>query len=175
MILTTALSLIKFIPDVIGLFDNKRGAKAKSALETVGNIAESITGKKDDEAIKALSSDPNLAYEFKLAVMADSHVQEQMEIEDRKDARSSYKVNHEQVDKVADHIMKYNLVLVFLLVIINVIAVFNLKEDAALLAVVSNFIGIVIHALLNERQSVTAFFFGSSIGSKTKDQNKPAS
>ena len=64
--------------------------------------------------------------------------------------------------------MKYNLVIVFLLVIINVIAVWYLKNDAAVLAIISNFIGITLGALLNERQAVINFFFGSSMGSKNK-------
>ena len=164
----TVLGLVKYVPDLVGLFSKKRGKDAQKVIDTVGGIAESVTGKKGKDAEKAIAENPELAYKFQLAVMADSHVQDQLALEDMKSARDMYKVNPEQASKVAEHIMKYNLVLVFILVVINVLAVVHLKEDAAVLAIISNFIGIVLHALLNERQSVTGFFFGSSLGSKMK-------
>lgn len=166
--LATALGLIKFVPDIIGLFDSKKGSAAKGISDKVVGIAESITGKQGNESISALDGDPELAYKFRVAVMADSHVKEQMQLDNTNAARDMYKVNPEQASKVAENIMKYNLVIVFLLVIINVIAVNHLKDDAAILAIVSNFIGIVMMALLQERQAVVNFFFGSSMGSKNK-------
>ena len=166
--LSVALSLIKFVPDLIGMFDKKKGKQAQDIAATVTNVAETITGKKGEDAVTAINADPALAYKFQLAVMADSHVQEQMELDNTNAARDMYKVNPEQASKVATNIMKYNLVIVFLLVIINVLAVMNLQDNAAVLAIVSNFIGIVMMALLQERQAVVNFFFGSSMGSKNK-------
>lgn len=164
----TILGLVKFVPDLIGMFDKKKGEQAQKISETVGAVAEAVTGKKGDDAAKAIHADPALAYKFQLAVMADSHVKEQMDLDNTKSAREMYKVNPEQASKVANNIMKYNLVIVFLLVIINVLAVNHLKDNAAVLAIVSNFIGLVLGALLNERQAVVNFFFGSSMGSKNK-------
>jgi len=165
------LGLIKFVPDIIGMFDTKKGQQAKKISETVGKVAEAVTGKTGQDAVSAIEKDPALAYKFKLAVMANSHVQEQMDLDNTKSARDMYKVNPEQASKVANNIMKYNLVIVFLLVIINVLAVMQLKDDAAVLAIVSNFIGIVMMALLQERQAVVNFFFGSSMGSKNKTKD----
>ena len=162
------LALAQFVPDIIGLLNPKRGKKAKAAMETVANVAEALTGKKGDEAIAAIAADPNLALEFKLAVMADSHVEEQLEAEDRASARDSYKVHHEQADRVAQSVMKWNLVIIFLLVIINVVAVYVLKGEGEIIAIISGAIGIVTGQLLNERHSITSFFFGSSLGSKMK-------
>tara|TARA_R110000744_G_scaffold354005_1_gene460381 strand:+ start:1192 stop:1701 length:510 start_codon:yes stop_codon:yes gene_type:complete len=166
--LSVALGLIKFVPDLIGMFDKKKGKQAQDIAATVTNVAETITGKKGEDAVTAINADPALAYKFQIAVMADSHVQEQMELDNTNAARDMYKVNPEQASKVANNIMKYNLVIVFLLVVINVFAVMYLKDDAAVLAIVSNFIGIVMMALLQERQAVVNFFFGSSMGSKNK-------
>lgn len=166
------LALAQFVPDLIGLFNPKRGKKAKSAIEAVGKVAEAITGKKGDEAVNAISSDPKLAFDFKLAVMADSHVEEQLEVEDRKSARDAYKVHHEQADKVAQSVMSWNLWIILLLVLINVGAVWFLKDEGEIIAIVSGSIGIVIGQLLNERQSITSFFFGSSLGSKMKNHSK---
>jgi hypothetical protein len=162
------LGLIKFVPDLIGMFDSKKGEQAKKISETVGRVAEAVTGKTGQDAVSAIEQDPSLAYKFKLAVMADSHVVEQMNLDNTKSARDMYKVSPEQAAKVADNIMKYNLVIVFLLVVINVGSVVGLRNHAAVLAIVSNFIGIVMMALLSERQAVVNFFFGSSMGSKNK-------
>ena len=167
----TILGLVKFVPDLIGMFDSKKGEQAKKISETVGKVAEAVTGKSGQDAVNAIEQDPALAYRFKLAVMADSHVVEQMNLDNTKSARDMYKVHPDQAAKIANNIMKYNLIIVFLLVIINVGAVTFLKDDAAVLAIVSNFIGIVLHALLNERQSVVNFFYGSSMGSKNKNKD----
>jgi len=163
------IGLVKFIPDLIGLFDKKRGKKAQDVIGAVGKIAESVTGKQGHSAVEALENNPDLVYKFQLAVMADEHVQDQMRLEDLKTAREMYQVNPQQANKIAEHIMRYNLILVFILVVINVISVMYLKDSAAVLAIISNFIGIALNALLNERQAVTGFYFGSSLGSKMKD------
>jgi len=171
MDLISAIGLAKFVPDVIGLFSSKRGKGAAKAISVVGGIAEALTGKKGDAAVDAIASSPEMAYKFKVAVMANSHIQSQIELEDRKDARRMYAINPEQIDKVAANILSYNIPVVFLLVIINVLVVYYFKESAPLIAIISNFIGIVMHALLSERQALVSFCLGSSIGSKMK--NKP--
>lgn len=174
MIFGTALALAKFIPDVIGLFDSKKGAKAKEAAEAVENVAAAITGKTGDDAVRAIEADPELAYKFKTAVMADSHISEQLQAEDLKSAREAYKIHHEQADNVAKSIMSRNLPTIFVLVLINVVSVGGAKYfdlPGEVLAIISNMIGIVIGQLLNERQSVVGFFFGSSLGSKMKTKS----
>lgn len=168
-----AMSLLKYVPDVIGLFDSKKGEKAQEAMSAVEKVAEAITGKKGDEAVTAIAEDPELAYKFKIAVMADSHISEQLRAADIKSARDSYKVHHEQADKVAQSIMAKNLPTIFILVLVNVASVcgakyFNMPGEV--LAIISNLIGIVIGQLLAERQSVVGFFFGSSLGSKMKNK-----
>tara|TARA_R110000851_G_C12738608_1_gene530588 strand:- start:227 stop:391 length:165 start_codon:yes stop_codon:yes gene_type:complete len=47
----TVLGLIKYVPDLIGLFDSKKGEQAKKISETVGKIAETVTGKAGHEAV----------------------------------------------------------------------------------------------------------------------------
>ena len=173
MAIATALALVKFIPDIIGLFSHKRGSQAKIAMEAVASVAEAVTGKSGDDAVKAISESPELALEFKIAVMADSHISEQMQADEMKDARGAYKVHHEQADKVAESIMSKNLITIFVLVLVNIASIavakyFNLPGE--ILAIISNLIGIVIGQLLSERQSVVGFFFGSSLGSKMKNK-----
>ncbi|MEH8140059.1 hypothetical protein ACSZND_17560 [Aeromonas hydrophila] len=52
--------------------------------------------------------------------------------------------------------------LIILLVAANFAALSLLGDKAELVALISNLIGVVIGALLNERNSVISFFFGSS-------------
>ena len=139
-------------------------------MDAVENVASEITGKTGDDAVKAIEADPELAYKFKIAVMADSHVSEQMIADDMKDARDSYKTHHEEADKVSRSIMSRNLPTVFALVIVNILCTYYFKDDGNIIAIVSNIIGIVIGQLLSERQSVVGFFFGSSLGSKIKNK-----
>lgn len=173
MSLAVVLGLAKHIPNVLGLFDKKRGKKAQEAVTAVLGVAEKLTGKKGDAAVDAINADPNLAMELQLAVMADSHVSEQLQAEEMESARSSYKVHHDQADRVAENIMKRNLPTIFMLVLCNIAAVMSAKYwqlPGEVLAIISNLIGVVIGQLLSERQSVVGFFFGSSLGSKMKNK-----
>lgn len=168
-----ALKLLQFVPDVLSLFDHKRGEKASEAMDAVTAVAKAITGKEGDDAVVALSSDPELAYKFKVAVMADSHVSEQLQAQEMANARDAYKTHHAQADEVAKSIMARNLPTIFFLVLCNILAVMYaryIELPGELVAVISNLIGVVIGQLLNERQSVVGFFFGSSLGSKMKNK-----
>lgn len=169
------IGLAQYVPDLIGLFNPKRGKQAKDAIDAVGKVAESVTGKSGDDAIAAISQNPDLALEFKMAVMADSHIQDQMELEDKKSAREAYKVHHQQADKIADRIMTINVPVLLVLAILQVCVIYFAQRfdlSVEIVAIVSNILGIIIKSLLDERLAVTGFFFGSSLGSKTKDLNR---
>ena len=173
MALGIALSLAKHVPDLIGMFDSKRGKQAKEMMETVSKVAETVTGKTGDDAVDAINADPNLALEFKMAVMADKHVEEQLALEDKKSAREAYKVQHEQADRIAERIMKVNMPALLFLAGVQIAVVWAASHydlDAAIVAIVSNILGLVIKSLLDERLSVVNFFFGSSLGSKMKKE-----
>lgn len=163
-----ALGLAKFVPDIVGWI---AGDKAEEVAEKVVDIATKVTGQpkeKADEALNAINANPHLALEFHKAVMADAHKFDEMVLADRQNARESYKVHNAASDKIAFIIIKFNLPLVFLLVLADVLACIYLSENAAVLTTISTTVGFVINALLKERQDVTAFHFGSSIGSKMK-------
>lgn len=93
-----------------------------------------------------------------------------LRLEDRKDSRDMYRAKSEKADTIADQVMKWNLPVLMVLVLINLAAIIWL--DKALVAVISNIIGFALNALLNERSTVIQFFFGSSDGSKKKDEIK---
>lgn len=56
--------------------------------------------------------------------------------------------------------MNRSLLLIITLVVANFGALYLLGDKAELIALISNLIGVVIGALLNERNSVISFFFG---------------
>ena len=170
--ISIALALAKFVPDVIGLFSKKNGRKADEAMSTVTEIAEELTGASGKDAIEALDNNPNLQLEFKKAVMAHAQIKEQLAYEDRKNARAMYSHHNEKTDEISSWIMLFNLPVIIILVVIQIACMYLLKENAQLLALIANVVGYVTSALLNERQQVTNFRFGSSVGSKLKDHKE---
>lgn len=165
-----AMALLQFVPEIVGLFSSDKKAKVQKTVTVVEHLAKSITGQSGDAAVKALSEDPDLAFKFKTAVLADSHVDEEMRYADRHSAREMYKVHNAASDRIAGHIMKYNLWVVFLLVATNILAMIYVP-DPIIVGTLGTTVGFVINALLKERQDVTGFHFGSSTGSKLKDAN----
>jgi len=165
--ISIGIALAKFVPDVVGWL---AGEKKKEAAETLLDIAEGLTGKKKDDALKAIENDPNLALQYKKAVMSDKHKLDEMFLEDRQNARDMSVKSDKMADlanDVAKRIMKTNLPFVFLLILAQCL-VMVFVPDKTIVALASNAIGFVLNALLNERQAVVGFLFGSSMGSKLK-------
>lgn len=88
-------------------------------------------------------------------------------LENTNAARGIYGKSKEMADSLANRIMTWNLPVMGLLVIANIGCIMWL--ESTLLAVVSNVIGGLLSQLSNERTTVVNFFFGSSTGSKDKD------
>ena len=166
------LSLAKYIPDVVGIF---AGEKKADAAKKVIDIAESLTGKKSDKAVEAIEKDPALALEFQKLVYAEKNELQRLFLDDISDARDmsveSGKMG-ELSSRIADQIMTWNLPAVFALIICQCAVLIFLEDKVEIVALVSNAIGFVINSLLNERQQVTGFLFGSSMGSKLKTMMK---
>ncbi len=140
---------------------------APSVLDIVG---DSIPGGK---MIKSLLQNSNI----ELSVPQEAELNEairqyeleeyQMLLDDRAGARAMYISKSVKADQIAESIMKWNLPMILGLVVLNILA--TLYLDKALLAIVANVIGFVLNALITERSTLIQFFFGSSEGSKTKD------
>lgn len=165
--LSIALGLAKVAPMVAGWLG---GDKAEAAATEVVGIAEKITGKKGNDALDAINADPAMALEFQKALLDDKYRLDELYLQDKASARDMYKVHHEQTDRISERIMTYNLWAILALVIVNGLAIYYLNNQSAVLATVSNLLGIVIKSLLDERKEVTGFHYGSSLGSKMKDQ-----
>lgn len=162
-----ALSLLTKVPKLIKSITGGNKSLAQKAID----IAKAVTGQDDEErAVTALQGDPDLALQYELALLNDPHIPDQMHLENTKDARAMYKqTNHARADEIADHVMTWNLPIIVVLVIMNILVV-TFIEGGALIAIASNFIGMAMKQLMSERQTVMNFFFGSSMGSKEKDK-----
>jgi hypothetical protein len=136
----------------------------EKAIEIVGDV---VTGdvlgavktllKKDDDISPEQEKEGNRLIELDYA--------------DRASARQMYKVENVMADQIAKRVISWNLWVVFLAIAVEIIAVIYI-DDKVLIAVISGAIGSFTTALLQERQQVINFFFGSSQGSKDKDRSK---
>ena len=93
----------------------------------------------------------------------------ELDYQDRAGAREMYKTENAMADQIAKRVIVWNLWIVFLAIVIEILVVIYM-EDKTLIAIISSAIGGLTTALLQERQQVINFFFGSSIGSKNKDK-----
>ena len=88
---------------------------------------------------------------------------------DMESARLLYQnTGQEQADIIANNVIKYNLYIVLFMVIIQCVVI--LYVDGKVAAVITGVVGTVTGALIQERNTVINFFFGSSKGSKDKDK-----
>jgi len=138
---------------------------APDLLDTIGDIyppvkllSNLVSGRKDIDPVDKQQFEEYLKeYELEL----------EYHTENTNGARRIYKNSKDITDRLARNIMYINLPLIVVLVIINIACIKWL--DSTLLAIVSNVIGMTMQKLFEERSVVTNFFFGSSKGSKDKE------
>ena len=139
------------------------GDKAEKVAETVVGIAEAVTGKKGQEAVEAVKANPETALAFLQAQMSQEVQLEALVVDDRKDARAR--------DKAFIAAGKWNFradlmvlgCVVALCFIVNEIAGTAVKPE------VLTIFNMAVGALLKMLGDAFAFEFGSSRGSKEKD------
>ena len=89
--------------------------------------------------------------------------------QDLSNARAMYGQQHQNADRIARQIMTWNLPAIVALVAANCAAVYTIDNPTIAVAL-GNIIGASITYLWNERSQVVGFFFGSSMGSKDKQE-----
>jgi hypothetical protein len=140
------------------------GEKAEKVAETVVGIAEAVTGKKGPEAVEAVKANPETALAFLKAQMDQEKELEALVVEDRKSAR----LRDMEFLKAGRWNFRADLMVVgcvvALVFIVNEIAGTEVKPEV--LAIFNMAVG----ALLKMLGDAFAFEFGSSRGSKEKDE-----
>jgi hypothetical protein len=95
-------------------------------------------------------------------------------IKDRQNARSTEHLKQMQVS-IAQKIYDQSKVIIPLLLLFDVLLTViseYYKLETSMVVAVSSLIGIALNNAYRERQSILEFLFGSSVGSKSKDELK---
>lgn len=148
------------VPIVAGLVGGETAGKAAA---TILGIAESVTGKKGDEAVEAIKADPALALQFEQALMNQEKDLLKLQYEDIKDARNR-DIEVRKLNKgknVRADVLAYSAVASFIMLIFFFFYKTpdpNTKDIMILL--IGNLSGVVT--------TIFAYEFGSSRGSKDK-------
>lgn len=147
--------------------DTKIGAflksKAPEVLEVIGDLMP------DNGILGVVKNAIDKISPSKLAGLSGELDEMEAEyLKDVQNARSMYQSgSHGMADSIAKKIINWNLVIIMGLVLIQVFVI--MKVDGQIAAVITGVVGTVIGALISERNTVVNFFFGSSQGSKDKD------
>ena len=175
--------LASAIPSLINLFtgETSRTDSVVNLAKQAGELLGLGSNASADEVVAHLGTNPDAVVKLKeLEVTAkdleNQHLRKQVEEANRTEetkrgmAHETYRLKNDKQDRIAEQIIRWNLPVIFLLVCINIGLVYFLrdKEYSTLIAIASNIIGVVIGNLMNERQAIINFFFGSSMGSKEK-------
>lgn len=165
-----ASKVVKQIPSLAGdilkvaTSPNPLGATLSILKEKLTGVSEHPTGIDKNKADALLIEFEKNRMDF------ESEVYE-LEVRDRESARDMYEnTDHKTADYISKRIIKLNLPIILALILVNVGSVWLLEGKGEIIAIISNFIGIAIGHLFNERQSIINFFFGSSRGSKDKSK-----
>ena len=163
--------LANVVPQLLSLFG--RNNEAEIAAK-VASIATELTGTADiDQAAAAISADPNLALQFKSAVLAQqtelaqlAFAKEKLYVEDVQDAR---KYRDDRIFGIGMAILLTFAVAVSLVLWGGYeVLIVGVAVDPGLFAAVTSFIGTLLGYVAAQAQSVVNYFFGSSSGSALK-------
>lgn len=160
---------------IINKLKKSDSGAAKLAGKIIGFATQATGFENPEHAAKQLAERQDQNEQFILAVTANEHELKKLAFEDRKDARAMYQVHNNQADNIAGNVIKYNLPIIGLLFIVIAVASYFLREQAALMSIVNSLATMTIKTLFDERKEVLGFYFGSSMGSKQKEQNKEQS
>lgn len=161
--ISIAMGLAQFAPQVIKWISGSD--KAAEAAGKVVQIAEAVTGKQGPEAVEALKADPALVLQFRQAVMANETELDKAYLADRADARRR--------DVAITQAGRYNWrgdLLALLAVVGLVLCVWFVARDTEMPERAVNAIMFVAGVLAAAVRDVYNFEFGSSRGSKSKDE-----
>lgn len=174
---------LQAIPALYNLFTSDKSTTEK-VIGLAGEASKALGLPSDksapEDVIKHLEANPDAVIKLKELELDATRLQlehERAVTEEanrkvealRGQAHTTYNVKSDMADTVATQIIKRNLPIIAVLLTINIAIVYFMKEFPNMIAIASNIIGIATANLFNERQAVVNFFFGSSIGSKEKD------
>lgn len=163
--ISIAFGLAQFAPSIIKWITGSD--KAANAAGKVIDIAKQVTGKDSgDEALAAIKADPNLAMQYRQAVMANETELDKLYLADRQDAR------HRDVALAQAGQHNYRADIMLAMAFICLLGIIWMAWDGRsnMPDTIFAFINMAAGALLKMIGDAFQFEFGSSRGSKEKDQ-----
>lgn len=145
------------------------GDKAESAAQEVADLARSVTGQNDvEKAVRQIQSDPTSQLEFLKLIEQNKTKLDELYLADTQNAREMYGKHNEQADKIAERVTRFNIDYAILIAVAQILSITLADLPDPAVVVIGNVCGWIIKGLLDERIQVCNFYFGSSIGSKSK-------
>lgn len=161
--ITIAMGLAQFAPQIIKWVTGSD--KAGDAAGKVVEIAQAVTGKQGADALDAIKTDPALALQFRQAVMATEAELDKAYLIDRQDARK----RDVELAKAGRYNWRAD-ILAVLSVGGLVVCMWFIAKDSNMPERAVNAIMFVAGVLAAAVRDVYSFEFGSSRGSKEKDE-----
>lgn len=162
--LTTALSLAQFAPSILRFFGV--GEKPAAVAEKVLQIAQAATGAQTPEAaLAAMKENVTLAQQFQLAVLTADSKLEELYLADKANARA----RDVEVRKISGYNWRADLMIVCCAAAF-VYIVYAINGNPTLKPEVLAIFNMAVGALLKMLGDAFSFEFGSSRGSKEKDE-----
>lgn len=156
--------LIQALPSIVNLFDAPESVK--KITQDASDIAQVITGTKNvDDAIAVLGQDPAKFAEFKLALEEKELEWERLYIADKKSARERDARLHE-----AGYRNTRANVMFFLAVCMIGALVYIVWKDPGINEYVKGIFTLVLGRFLGYLDNIYSFEFGTTRGSKQKDE-----
>lgn len=161
--ISTALALAQFAPQIVRWVTGSE--KAEQAANTVVSMAKVVTGKTEaDEAVAAIKADPALALQFQQAVMQTEADMDKAYLADRQDARKR------DVEYVKAGRWNWRADFLATLSVAGlVLCVWFIARDAEMPERAVNAIMFVAGVLAAAVRDVYGYEFGSSRGSREKN------
>lgn len=145
------------------------GDKAEQAAQEVADIARSVTGQNDvEKAVRQIQSDPKAQLEFMKLLEQNKTKLDELYLADTQNAREMYGKHNEQADRIAERVTRFNVIYAIMVALAQILAITLTDLPDSAVVVIGNVCGWIIKGLLDERIQVCNFYFGSSIGSKSK-------
>ena len=162
--LAEEIGLVDWVGDLIG------GNNGKEVAQKVVDTAQALTGISDPvKARDVINKDPALQHKLREKLLDQKHDLEKLAFANTAHAREMYKEKSDQADKIAQLVMTLSIPLIAFIAVIQVVAAY-LIDEKALSILIANICGAAMGYLWNERATIINFFFGSSAGSKQKQQ-----
>ena len=146
------------------------GDKGEQVAEKVVDMALEVTGADTAaNAMDVMEELPALSEELKALLINNEHELVKLAYADKAQAREMYQVRNQMADSIADRVMTWNLPMIVVMIVANVVVAIYIKESGVA-QLLGNLIGMVTTQLYKERQTIVEFFFGAGLGGQSNAQ-----